>query len=267
MKIIDFGNVKADFVNGCINRLISTYMDALHQKTIFESKLNRLVVTIYIVDYKSIGHHSCNFSTGESEIILEINPRDSKKLISFIIAHEFAHMLFTNPYDTYCVSGKASDGSTNYGAIQRINPTQETYGYYLEEIIADYVAHFIVAKLNYDDKNDQYKNHKERYDTKIKIVSKFESIFGQSLFDGEFIDEIYFDENKEARFNYFWGCILSFSFNNIVDIFDETMGKNEFYFFCELIDMFCEKDFENMNTEAEELEIFEKLNCFTKKIN
>ena len=71
--------------------------------------------------------------------------------------------------------------------------------------------------------------------------------------------------HKFNRFNFFWNSIISFSFNNIIDTYDEEMGENEFHILCDMIDEYREAYYKNENTEIHEKEIFNKLNLFIGK--
>ena len=74
-----------------------------------------------------------------------------------------------------------------------------------------------------------------------------------------------FDDNDTAFFNLFWISIISFSFDNIIDDFDEKMGNGEFYNFCTLLDAFFEAKYhslEKVDLSNKEIEIMQKLNNF-----
>ena len=265
MKIIDFADIKANSAKEIIQTVVNTYLTSLHSKFNFNAKLSVLTTKIVIVPYETIAECAVDPEDESIQLTIEFNPDISAKFNAFVIAHEFAHFLFANLNDRYSISGKSNDGSTNLNAVQRLFANENTYGYYWEELLANYLAHFIVSKLNYSDKEGLYETTKKADETNTKIVYLFESAFGQSLLEGNFIDEIFYDEDNQPRFNFFWNSIISFSFNNIVDCYDEYVGDNEFHVFCDLIDEYCERYFNDENTDIQEKEIFNKINLFIEK--
>lgn len=265
MKFIDFCNIQTESAKEMIQNVVDTYLASLRSKLNFKSKLDVLTTKIVLVPYETIAECAIDPEEQSIQMTFEFNPNISEKFNAFVIAHEFAHFLFANLSDIYSISGKASDGSTNLSAVQRLLPNGNTYGYYFEELLANYLAHFIVGKLDYSDKDGLYEKTKKEDETNSKIVNLFESEFGQSLFEGTFIDEIFYDEDNLPRFNFFWNSIISFSFNNIIDTYDEEMGENEFHILCDMIDEYREAYYKNENTEIHEKEIFNKLNLFIGK--
>lgn len=220
------------FVREMIYKIVAEYLSSLRNNVRFDAVISCLKVKVDATDKISGG--VCEFTEWpeylEWNIKLHINPSNSKKYIAFIIAHEFAHLLMLNVHDILCLSGKARDGTNNYTAVIRMMPDGARYGEEFEELIADYLAHYIVAKLNFTDENAQYESFLKESEFDLQIIRDFEKPFGKPLFDCNFIDEQY-GVDGEIRFNIFWSSILSFSFNNVVDDFDEVMGIGEFHCF------------------------------------
>lgn len=230
MNISCFRN-DLDFVRKIVYNVSSEYMSALHNNFYFDALISEAVVNIYPSN-KSITSGICSISPFERKLELNIVLKDSEKYIAFIVAHEFAHLLFTNLHDPLHLSGLASDRSTNYTAICRMKPDGSVYGNQLEELIADYLAYYIVGRMNFEDKNDKYKQEFEKCSFGFYIIQTLEYPFGRSLFECNFIDEQY-KEDEEVQYSIFWNAILSFSFNIVVDDFDEIMGSDKFIKFNE----------------------------------
>ena len=255
------------FAKDIVNKVIIEYINALENTFVFQSKLTELKVSISPIAFsRSIGSCTNDACSNAIEIKLFINPNDSTKYIAYVIAHEFAHFLFLNPYDAFSLSGKAHDDSTNYSAVTRFVEDDLTYGSSLEEMLADYLAFFIVGKISeYTDETKQFDAIFSSDSFERSIIYKLETYYGKSILDTNKIDFVTFDSDGMAYFNLFWTSIISFSFDNIIDDFDKKMGNGEFCSFCILLDDFFEEkyhSFEKVDLSNKENEIMHKLNIF-----
>lgn len=263
----EISNESVMFTKDIVIRVVSEYVNSLENTFVFRNKLFGLKVSIAPITFsRSIGSCRSDNYSNTIEIKLFINPNDSKKYIAYVIAHEFAHFLFLNPFDAFSLSGKAHDNSTNYSAVTRFLDNDLLYGYSLEEMLADYLAFFIVSKIpEYTDETKQFDTIYANNNFERTLIYRFETYYGKSIFDTNKIDPVTFDDNDTAFFNLFWISIISFSFDNIIDDFDEKMGNGEFYNFCTLLDAFFEAKYhslEKVDLSNKEIEIMQKLNNF-----
>lgn len=212
------------------------YVENLKNKVLFNSKLENLIIKVEIVNNRTTeGYCACTSLNDLITITLYVNLSDSQKFIAFVIAHEFTHFLFVNPFDMYGISGKANDGSTNLTAVQRIDKDGEYCAYYLEELIVDYIAKILISKLNYEDQNYQYAQMLCETSEEKELICQLECVFGNSLQVSSCIDCVV-SGSEERKSNYFWDSIMSFAFNNIIDIYDAVMGEDAFRKLCNKID-------------------------------
>lgn len=254
-----------------IYKVRDTYLKSLRNKMLFRTKLDNLVVHVYLSD-TIITRGGCIYNPSEDLLKLEfyLNPKDSKKYLAFVISHEFAHLLFCHISDFLGLSGKAKDGSTNHSAIIRIDREGHSYGTYFEEVNADYIAHIIVSKLDYTDEYNQYRNMMQGTRKEQEIVRRFEHTFGESLSNSEFLDMFLTKDNSSGK-NYYWNSIMSYAFNNIIDIYDEVMGEGAFRELSDKIDLYFktssyyDEEAEGQNDKFLD-EILDVITEFSKKI-
>lgn len=234
MKFDSYGTPKINFVEDLFKRVTDTYLQHLSNKMYFKMKLSCLMVKIYEVETKTDGSFWNDVDNNELKVILSVNPNDSKKYIAFIIAHEIAHLLMCSVSDALVVSRKIS-------AIIRVNENGVSYGDQLEELLADYLAHFIVSKMDIEDENGQYAIHKHFCADKIKLISELESYFGESLMDMEHIDyEVvkneknipcilseYEEEEPQYSANLLWYSVANDSFDKVIEIYNQTLSAIE----------------------------------------
>lgn len=227
-----------------IHNVHRKYIESLKNKILYRAKLENLIIKVELVDDRTTeGYCGCMAMSDLITITLYVNLKDSKKFIAFVIAHELTHFLFVNPFDMYGLSGKANDGSTNLTAVQRIDKDGEYCAYYLEEFIVDYIAKLFMRKLDYDDLNGQYAQMVHDTIDEQEMIYRLESTFGTSLQTSSFIDCVAVSDSQERKSNYFWDSIMSFSFNNIIDIYDAVMGEEAFRKLCDKIDKYGDAKF------------------------
>ena len=100
--------------------------------------------------------------------------------------------------------------------------------------------------------------HNQTYVTKYNILKGLED-GGILLLNTNWTDE-------EIEHNFFWDCIIAFSFNNIIDIYDDIMGRDEFHLLCNYVDEYCDKNLKKANNEFEKNMIWNNLIYFSQKV-
>lgn len=236
------------------------YLGLLHNKPIFQAKCNILRVNLLEYDACSTSGVCIEKEIDSSfsyTINLFINENDSEKYIAFVIAHEFAHLLFSNSLDPIRATGKANDESTAFSAIRRGTPERTIYGKTLEEICADYIAIHVISYLDYIDKNDQFEIMCKEKEEKINYIEAFSTLFGDSMSKYTYIDSYYSTEDEFVIQNKFWYYVSTFSLNEIIDEYDYYMGANAFH----ILNNHIEEYFENNNQEAKTF-IYSELSRF-----
>ena len=144
---INVNDVTLERYQDFVLSIYQKYLDSLNNKFLFLAKCYQLVVNINLAEVFPIS--SGYFQKGP-EISISICPKDPDEYVAFIIAHEFAHLLFDKVDDVLLVSGRANDESTYYSAIQRADDEGNTYGLALEEACADALAKWIVSDMGFE---------------------------------------------------------------------------------------------------------------------
>ena len=233
--VFDDGSSSVEFASKVFEQVAGEMVGRINERASFVGKLEKLEVVIRKAE-KTDGMY---LSTSEREnyIFLSVDKKDSYKKLSFAIAHELAHLLMSIQNDRFFIGGKANDGSNNYSAVARvIFSTEETYGEQLEELIADYIARFICEKLGLEDENKTYEAMMLEKKQKFEIVRKLELLFKSDLMSKDEIDYYKITEEK-VEYSYFWTCVVTNAFNNVVDIWNEE-GKCTFKEFCNKVKKF-----------------------------
>ena len=234
MKFDIKGSPEISFVKNLVKEVSETYLKHLSNKMYFKMKLSCLSVRIYETNMKTDGSVGNDQENNELKIILSVNPMDSKKYIAFIIAHEFAHLLMCNVSDALGMSRKVS-------SVIRLNEDGVSYGDQLEELFADYLAHYIVSRMNLNDENEQYAIHKIFCKAKMAFVEKMENYFGESLMDTEYIDfkvERYVEKENSVlneysipepnySANFLWYSVVNDSFDKVIEMYNCTIDSKE----------------------------------------
>lgn len=222
-------DARLNFVKKIVDEVISTFINSLNNKALLKAKVLDLEVKIFNTKNETtFGMMSTN---GEEHVIgIYVCPLDSDKKIAFIIAHEFAHLLFVNVIDSLSIFGEASDNSTMRTAIKRVDKKGNVYGHAMEEMVADYLALFIVNKLNLSDDNGTFEKTMEEKSTIINFVEEFSSFFGDVL--KEKIDEtrkVFFDADEYFEpCNLFWYSVVTFNYSLTINMYDNFMGMYAF---------------------------------------
>lgn len=211
------------FAEDLVNDVCNTYLKHLNLKRQWLMKLSYVCVSAYFVQTQSTGYIWPILEEKLIKIILEFNPNQSKKYLAFIVAHELAHLLMCEINDIFSISGKVS-------TIKRLANDNEVYGSKLEELLADYLAHYIVSKMDYEDETGEYAEMAKKNAAKYNFVANLESYFGESLMKSDFIDftieKMEDEEGATGEYNAFWYCIATNNFDMIIDELEKNMKKN-----------------------------------------
>lgn len=250
----------ARFVKDIFRKVATQYVTSLYNNALFKAKLNYLRVSICeAVNGTTVGYlvdaGNCKY---DYYIDIYYAKEDSPKQIAFIIAHELAHLLFADSVDLLHLAGKSIDGTTMLSAFQRSYSNGEFYGLNFEEAAADYVANYIVEKLDYDDENGRFAQNISTPEkrARFEFIETFSGVFGESLENASCIDEIIIDGEFVTIRNEFWYRIATFSLCQIIDVYDKVMGEGAYQELNERIE----------NLESEFLSVMEAIEKF-KKLN
>lgn len=226
-----------DYVVSIVEKVAAKYEEVVENNFFYKAKLNNLkVLLVNFPLHQSNGVFISNPKGQEMRIF--VSKSDSEKMVAHAVAHEFAHMLLSKPYDKMKFSGKATDDSTDLTAVKRVNPDGSLYGKELEEYIADALANFVVEKLDLDDKNGSYASFIKTRQYRLGFVEKLAGLFGESLQDSMFIDETVEKDGYVYIKNDFWYAIVTFSFNEIINKYNTSMGVNSFRYLNGLLKMY-----------------------------
>ena len=246
-------NIRDDslsFVKELINNVVNAYENSLNEKFIFCAKLHCLEVNVWSTVEGADTFGICTQESQQKYILnLMVNAENTKGWNAFIIAHELAHLLMFS-VEGLKIAGEAKDGSTNFTAVARLSSDGSTYGDALEECIADYLAVYIVRKLNLED--SQVRVYEEKNELEFLIVEELSSNFGDTINNSEFIDSYTCDEENDeiSISNMFWTSIVTFTFEKIVDEYNNYMGRNSFKELNEQLEIFYDnRDNNNVNND------------------
>ncbi len=219
---------------GMVKAIAGEYESRLHNSTLFSWKL--LVTSIIVIPSDAkLTSGLCEKEGTSIRILLQINDSNPDDYIAFVIAHEFAHLLFKKMTDVLCVTGRTSDRSTELTALTRISFDGKQYGKELEEQCADILALFIIKKLGYTHSKFLDEDLKKSLRKRI-VVEKLANVFGNHLESAEFIDDFKMENGVGYVKNSFWYFVVTFSFTEIINFYDEVMGKKAWLRFCEALD-------------------------------
>lgn len=241
------------FVEEIVRNVACEYSKALNNNLIFKTKLENLDVSIAPIVIRTAGCTG-TIEDGKLDCYMKIfvHSGDSKEFVTFVVAHEFAHLLMINFNDVLRLTNRSTDGSTSYTAVTRIMGNGKIYGGAFEEAISDCLAMYIIAKIYGEAGVEHVKGIlSESEESRMQIVDNFASIFGVSLGECEHIDEYTLNENGGYITNIFWYKLVTFDFATIVNIYNHFMGDDEA--FQKLIKIF------DQYAEEEEKEAYEEL--------
>lgn len=218
-----------------VKAIAEEYCKRLNNSFLFEMKVSSLQVDMMSTQELTAG--VCRKIGNRWQIILAMNEKNGEAYIAFVIAHEFAHLLFQKVSDVLCVTGKASDGSTELTSITRISSNGLVYGRELEEHCADILALYIIQKMGYSLEDDFLKDDLAKTEEMREEIKKLISVFGKEIESGEFIDDYSVDANGYGVVsNVFWYYAVNNSLAEIVRSYDDFMGDNKFSELCEAFD-------------------------------
>ena len=219
---------------GMVETIAEEYVSRLHNSAMLSWKLLTTSVLIIPSDAE-LTSGLCEKEGTEIRILLQINTSNPDDYVAFIAAHEFAHLLFKKMTDVLCVTGRTSDRSTELTALTRISYEGKQYGRELEEQCADILALYIIKKLGYKHSKFLDEDLKKSYRQR-NVVEKLANVFGNHLDKAEFIDDFKMKNGIGYVKNSFWYFVVTFSFAEIINFYDEVMGENAWLRFCEALD-------------------------------
>lgn len=220
-----------------ISEVSKEFISNLYNNLLLKSKLKQMRITI---DYTNTDLTSAKLeSTADCfyEMVLYINENDSEEYIKFIIGHEIAHLLFRDinmlRISCYC----SSDDSFAETYVRRQTPDGKGYGFWLEELLCDYLSLVILSKI-YEEKYsieelvnmvETGTNNYSTYDLTEKLICTF----GKTISDK-------FDAFKDGEAeNILLYTAITGSINFFITEYEEIMGKNSWKLLNNYIDLYC----------------------------
>ncbi len=178
-----------------------TFMESLNNKAIFDFKMKRLMVRPFDVPVKhpfaeTLSNQKCN------ELVIIYDESMSSRFLAFIVAHEMAHILFHHVGDVLVFQRKKiryiQEGKDCF--IENKFLELET-----EEAMADYVALYIISKLEYDDEGGMLEEFlQDGRAQRMQKISQLEIKSGKPLRDCKKIDEFDVKDDEVVIANSFW---------------------------------------------------------------
>lgn len=233
------------FAEGLINQVADEYMKALNNNMIFAAKLANVNVSIEPIIVRTAGVTG-TIGNGSFDCYLKmfIHSGDSKEFITFVIAHEFAHLLMINMNDVLRLTNRAADGTTSYTAVGRIASSGKVYGSAFEEAIADRLALYIVSRIYGNDGVERLKKDLTECEaSQLEIIDMLSETFGDELEKNGHIDEYVTNEDGGYISNMFWYKLVTFDFGTIIDIYNRVMDDHKaFYNLDRILDDYAQEE-------------------------
>ena len=218
-----------------VKAISQEYCKRLNNSFLFEVKLSKLSIEILPTHGLTAG--LCKKNANKWHIILAINYSLCDSYNAFVIAHEFAHLLFQKVSDILRVTGRADDNSTELTSITRIASNGKIYGRELEEQCADLLALYIIDKLGYSTEDEFLQSDLNKTKEVRESVEQLIDVYGDDLSTGEYIDNINFDEKGIGHVsNMFWYYAINGSLTELVKSIEGILGFNKFSEICEAFD-------------------------------
>ena len=214
------------------------FENSLNNKALFMYKLSILKVMLLPTSTNDIPTSGlCKKSGDNLSILIFVNENDPIDYIEFVIAHEFAHLLFKKMTDLLNVTGIVEDNSTELTSIIRIAKGGKEYGRELEEQLADILAIFILKKRGIAF-SEKLRDDLKKTQTKREFVISFTDVFGKNLFECEKIDEFVLKSDASVFLvsNSFWYCAVTFALPQVIAVYNKAMGRNSWKTFCDALD-------------------------------
>ena len=171
------------FAEGLVRNVADEYLKALNNNMIFAAKLANVTVSIEPIVIRTAGVTG-TVGNGNLGCYLKmfVNSNDSKEFITFVIAHEFAHLMMINLNDVLRLTNRSEDGSTSYTAVSRIARSGEIYGSAFEEAVADRLALYIVSRIYGNDGVERLKKALTECEARqLELVDMLADTFGEKL--------------------------------------------------------------------------------------
>lgn len=224
-----------DRYQAIIENVAKTYVESLISHIPFDAKLKALTVKLTL--------ESSRISWGLTQkagniyvIVLGINPNYSDTYNTFIIAHEFAHLLFARISDTIGIVGLASDGSKPFTNIVRQASDGTLWGEEFEEQCADISALYILKKMDIEVDSLLSKDLEKSKDRR-SLCESFINSFGTSLEELPHFDEYITNQKFEGiPCNYFWYFVINSELSGLITMYNAKTFSNAFYIVISIIE-------------------------------
>jgi len=241
---------------GMVKAIANEYLAHLNNSILYTMKLAILEVVLTNSE-KELTSGVTRRMGSVCQIVIAINEDNGDDYIAFVVAHEFAHLLFQKVTDCLCVTGRAPDGSTDFTAITRISQEGKFYGRELEEQCADILALYIIKYLGYSLDSIVLKTDLRKTELVRGAVEGFINVFGSNLYRCDKIDNYRVNNGFGMVSNSFWYYVVTFSFVEIVKLYDEVMGEGAFERFSNRLDHYGED--QNIDLIMMEVKKFRKI--------
>lgn len=235
-----------------VKEVARVYRAVIHNKALLLGKLNSLRVDVNTAfTDTTVGFFADNMELEERKgakynITIYVNLEDDERKIAFIVAHEFAHLVFANNLDVLRITGKTRDNSSPITSFIRISPDGEVYGNNIEEFAADYLSRYIVKKLYSEEYSSEYAEFLKEKNSRFDVVERLSKFFGKSLNECDFIDDFQLVDDDNSQFavvsNDFWYAVTTMSMDTVINRFNKQTKQTDGYRkLCGFMDS-CEED-------------------------
>jgi hypothetical protein len=211
-----------------VKDVADTYLKSLFSRLPFDAKLLSLYVTINI-ENNHLSYGVTRKAGNLYSIVLGLNPKYGTVYNTFIICHEFAHLLFAKHYDSIGIVGASSDGSRPFTNIIRITEDGTLIGKEFEEQCADVVGLFILHKMGIS-VDSTLENDLKKTEARRFFAETFINSFGKPIAELEHLDDYFYDENYNVKpSNYFWYFVTNYALSELIAMYNARTFSNAFF--------------------------------------
>ncbi len=176
------------------------YLKYLNNSAMFRAQLNNCMVNLCEIPIKEIQGFSYNTPSKDEITVFYDERKTSERLVAFAIAHEMAHMLFYNKNNRAANYSGIICKKDGFAVELRNNPVPIE----LEEAMADYLALYIISKMNFDDDNGQLDLYLAPRQERLNLIKEVEPKYGKPLVECTRIDEYTKNGDKVELANALW---------------------------------------------------------------
>ena len=235
-------------LRGAVTRVRDAYLRSLKDGTLLSLKLSRLTVRVFNRG-EDRAHNpewdGCFRQVDESfRIQVCVGGWQSLEDVTFVIAHEFAHLLFCmvhSPLGEPCADGFLFVSSVSRDLWREADCFEDRDGeadasrslqHGLEEFCADALARYILVKLGQSPDwlpAAEREGNRETLRERLDCIDRYAALFGKPLLECEALDGFSEDEDGQVHVsNAFWYACVAFQMRLIADWMDREAGEGTY---------------------------------------